>query len=62
MKLGYHQQEMLDFVKRHKRTSLGSDWLSVKVAKSLEKRGLIRLIDCGMSTNAGRTVYLVELA
>jgi hypothetical protein len=36
------------------------DLPSIKIAKSLERRGLIHLTDCGLCTAAGRTVYIAQ--
>lgn len=62
-RLGYLQRQMLDFLQRTgKRHYLATDYETVKVAKSLERRGLIHLTNCGMCNTAGRTVYMAQLA
>lgn len=63
MKLGHHQQAMLAFVNSNnpdkKRCySLPTDSLSLRVARSLERRNLLKLVDCGMCTAAGKTVFM----
>lgn len=63
--LGYLQRQMLSFMQRapypDSRFYVPADRLSIKIAKSLERRGLISLTDCGMCTAAGRTVYMAQL-
>jgi len=60
--LGYLQRQMLRSLTRcGGRYYVPPDYTSVKVAKSLERRGLIHLTDCGMCTVAGRTVYVAQL-
>ena len=54
---------MLAFIGRHglsRRYSIHPD--ENRVARSLERRGLLRCIDCGMSTYGGRTVLMVTVA
>lgn len=59
--LGYLQRQMLRSLTRcGGRYYVPPDCTSVKVAKSLERRGLIHLSDCGMCTAAGRTVYIAQ--
>jgi hypothetical protein len=62
--LGYLQRQMLNFIQRapypDARFYVPADRLSIKIAKSLERRGLIHLTDCGMCTVAGRTVYMAQ--
>lgn len=61
VRLGYLQQQMYDFlVKSGNMHYVPPDYETVKIAKSLERRGLIKLIDCGMCTAAGRTVYMAR--
>jgi hypothetical protein len=61
VRLGYLQQQMFDFlVKSGRLHSVAHDYKTVKVAKSLERRGLIKLVDCGMCTATGRTVYMAR--
>lgn len=63
IRLGWRQQQMLDFVKKHHKPnqvfSVHPD--ENRVAISLEKKGLINVIDCGMSTATGRKVLMVSL-
>ena len=59
-RLGWRQQAMLDFISRHglaRSYSIHPD--ENRTARSLERRGLLRVIDCGMATNSGRTVLMV---
>jgi hypothetical protein len=42
--------------------TISPDWLSVKIARSLERRGLLHVTDCGMATATGRSVLMVSLA
>jgi hypothetical protein len=59
-RLGYRQQFMLDFVSKHgadRRYTIDPD--ENRVAYSLQQRGLLHVIDCGMSTTTGRTVLMV---
>jgi hypothetical protein len=59
--LGYLQRQMLRSLTRCAgRYYVPPDRLSIKIAKSLERRGLVHLTDCGMCTVAGRTVYIAE--
>ena len=63
VKLGYLQQQMLDFCRKHPgRHYLATDHETIRVARSLERRGLIRLTDCGMCSAAGRPVYMAQAA
>ena len=58
--LGHRQLFMLNFMKRYGFNQTYSiDPSENKVAYSLQKRGLIRVIDCGMSTASGQTVLMV---
>lgn len=59
--LGYLQKQMLGFMRPGQTYYLPPDALSVRIARSLESRGLIRLSNCGMSTAKGATVYLCHL-
>jgi len=62
MKLGYLQAEMLAFCKRHPgHHTIAPDHETVRVARSLAKRGLLHITDCGMSTATGRPVLMVSL-
>jgi hypothetical protein len=63
LRLGYLQQQMYDFLAKTGRTHcVASDHKTVRIAKSIERRGLIKLIDCGMRTATGRTVYMAHVA
>jgi hypothetical protein len=63
MHLGHHQRQLLAFCRKYPgRHTISPDWLSVKVARSLERRGLLHLTDCGMATATGRPVLMVSLA
>ena len=58
--LGYRQLFMLNFMKSHGFNQTYTIHPSEnKVAYSLQKLGLIRVIDCGMSTASGQTVLMV---
>lgn len=60
-RLGYLQRQMYDFlVKSGKLRYVAPDYETVRIAKSLERRGLIKLVDCGMCTATGRTVYVAR--
>ena len=62
-RLGYLQQQMYDFLIKTGRTHyVSSDYETVRIAKSLERRGLIKLTDCGMCTASGRTVYMARIS
>lgn len=59
--LGWRQQAMLDFIDRHgadRTYSIHPD--ENRVARALERRGLLRCVDCGMATANGRTVLMVR--
>jgi hypothetical protein len=59
--LGYLQHQMLrSLTKCGGRYYIPPDRQSIKIAKSLERRGLIHLTDCGLCTAAGRTVYIAQ--
>ena len=61
--LGYLQQQMLDFLAKTGRLhTVPPDYETVRIAKSLERRGLIHLTDRGMCTASGRTVYMACIA
>ena len=63
LRLGYLQQQMYDFLAKTGRThSISHDYQTVRIAKSLERRGLIKLIDCGMCAASGRPVYMAHVA
>lgn len=50
----------MTLVKSGKLHSVAPDYETVKIAKSLERRNLIKLVDCGMCTATGRTVYMAR--
>lgn len=59
-RLGYLQQQMLEFCRKYPgHHTINPDRETVRVAHSLQNRGLLHITDCGMSTNDGRTVYMV---
>lgn len=58
--LGWRQRHMLSFCRKYPGLhTIAADKKTQTVAKSLEKRGLLHLVDCGMATASGRTVYMV---
>lgn len=62
MRLGHHQRQMLAFCRKYPgHHTINPDWLSVQIARSLERRGLIHVTDCGMATATGRPVLMVSL-
>ena len=62
-KLGYLQREMLQFCERHPGPhTISPDAETVRVAKSLARRGLLHITYCGMATATGRAVLMVSLA
>lgn len=59
-RLGYRQRHMLNYVTKHgadRRYQIDPD--ENRVAYSLQRHGLLRVIDCGMATATGRTVLMV---
>jgi hypothetical protein len=40
--------------------TIAPDRETVRVARSLERRGLLHVTDCGMSTSNGQTVLMVS--
>lgn len=57
--LGYLQQQMFDFCKRHPgHHYVPADAESVRIARSLEKRGLLHITDCGMVDARARPVLM----
>jgi hypothetical protein len=62
MHLGHHQRQMLRFCQKYpSRHTISPDWLSVKVARSLERKGLLHVTDCGMAAASGQPVLIVSL-
>ena len=60
-RLGPLQQHMLDFCQKHPgRHTISPEFETVRVARSLQRRGLLHITDCGMSTATGRTVLMVS--
>lgn len=60
-RLGYLQQHMLQFCLKHPGLhTIAPDAQTVRVARSLERRGLLQIVDCGMCTASGRAVYMVR--
>ena len=57
--IGYLQQHMLDFCKRYPGRHY-VDPQTVNIARSLEKRGLLRITDCGMADVRGRSILMAE--
>lgn len=60
-KLGYLQKQMFDYLVKHP----GQHYVNpssedIRIARSLEKRGLIHLTDCGMCTASGKTCYMAQ--
>ncbi len=59
--LGYRQRHMLQLCQNHPGPhTIAPDRETVKVARSLERRGLLHVTDCGMSTSTGQTVLMVS--
>jgi hypothetical protein len=59
--LGYLQRHMLEFCQRHPgRHTISPDHTTVRVARSLQRRGLLHVTDCGMSTATGQPVLMVS--
>ena len=59
--LGYLQQHMLEFCRRYPgRHYIATDHETIRVARSLERRGLLHVTDCGMSATTGRPSLMVQ--
>jgi hypothetical protein len=59
--LGPLQQHMLAFCQKHPGPhTISPDFETVRVARSLQRRGLLHITDCGMSTASGRSVLMVS--
>lgn len=59
--LGYLQRHMLEFCRRHPgHHTISPDRETVRVAQSLQRRGLIHVTDCGMCSASGQTVLMVS--
>lgn len=62
-RLGPLQRNMLEFCRTHPgHHTIASDQKTVRVARSLERRGLLHITDCGMATAKGQPVLMVSLA
>lgn len=60
-RLGPLQQQMLDFCRKYPgHHTISPDRETVRVARSLQRRGLLHVTDCGMSTANGQTVLMVS--
>jgi hypothetical protein len=61
-RLGPLQLQMLDFCRKYPgRHTISPDRDTVRVARSLQRRGLLHVTDCGMSTASGQPVLMVCL-
>jgi hypothetical protein len=61
--MGYLQLHMLEFCRKHPGPHcIHSDCDTLRVARSLEKRGLLHITDCGMCTSTGKPCLMVTLA
>jgi len=59
--LGYLQRQMLQFCQQHPgRHYIDTDRETVRVAKSLQRRGLLHITDCGMCSAKGRPALMVS--
>lgn len=63
-RLGPLQQDMLDFCQARpgRHYSISPDYKTVRVARSLERRGLLHITDCGMCTSTGFPVLMISAA
>lgn len=60
-RLGPLQQHMLAFCQKYPGLHyISPDFETVRVARSLQRRGLLHITDCAMSTASGRTVLMVS--
>ena len=60
-KLGALQLHMYTFCVEHPGPhTLSPDRATVRVAQSLQRRGLVHLTDCGMATATGKPVLLIS--
>ena len=61
-RLGPLQLEMLEFCRKHPgHHTISPDRDTVRVARSLQRRGLLHVTDCGMATATGQAVLMVSL-
>ena len=59
--LGPLQRHMLEFCRKYPgRHTISPDRDTVRVARSLQRRGLLHVTDCGMATATGQTVLMVS--
>lgn len=59
--LGHRQRQMLAFCQAHPgRHTISPDRDTVRVAQSLQRRGLLHITDCGMCTASGQAVLMVS--
>jgi hypothetical protein len=59
--LGPLQLHMLRFCRQHPGNhTISPDRETVRVAHSLQRRGLVHITDCGMSTATGQPVLMVS--
>ena len=60
-RLGYLQRRMLEFCRKYPgRHTISPDRDTVRIARSLQRRGLLHITDCGMATAKGQTVLMVS--
>ena len=58
--LGNLQWHMLEFCQRYPgRHYISPDYETTRVARSLQRRGLLRITDCGMCTSTGKPCLMV---
>jgi len=61
-RLGYLQRHMLAFCQKYPGShTISPDYETVRVARSLQRLGLLHVTECGMSTASGRPVLMVTL-
>jgi hypothetical protein len=60
-RIGYLQRQMLQFCQNHPgHHTINPDRETIRVARSLQRRGLLHVTDCGMATATGRPVLMVS--
>jgi hypothetical protein len=60
--LGYLQRYYYEFCLQHPgRHTVASDHETIRIIRSLQRRGLLIVTDCGMCTAAGRPVLIVQV-
>ena len=58
--LGHRQRQMLAFCQVHPgHHTISPDRDTVRVARSLQRQGLLHVTDCGMCTASGQPVLMV---